>query len=399
MSVNNDWWPGFSDSEYEDRYRNVRAAMEQRGLDALLVYGSSIYFGTDPGAPNLVYLAGYAPGLHGYVVLPREGHPTLLVYVPNHRANAQLISVIDDVRAGNDLAGLAVQRLGELNYELGAVGIVGNFDWSGVSIPVEHYQAFTEALPGAKLEVVTRWYEDLRLVKSAEELALLQAGAVLTDRAHEALRTSVRPGVTDMALHNEVLRGVQDAGGKIPFGHVGSTPMRQPAMRYPNFYPVNRVIQPGDVVLTEIAAGYGTYFGKIFGTLFVGPPTAQYRQMFEVAAEIYDAIYAALTPGMQAGDVESVLDGRASETGYRSLSYISGWSTYNTPPAHSRPSGADADMELRTGQCLAVVSYVVNPDNEHMGIWLGDTAVVSDTGLRSLHTYRLTDIDYVTVWS
>jgi len=43
--------------------------------------------------------------------------------------------------------------------------------------------------------------------------------------------------VTDVALHNEALRVVHAQGGRISFGHVGSTSMREPDLTYPSFYP------------------------------------------------------------------------------------------------------------------------------------------------------------------
>jgi Xaa-Pro aminopeptidase len=397
VGVGNDWWPRFSEAEYARRYARVRAAMDDRGLDALLVYGASIYFGSDPGGPNLTYLSGYAPGCHGYVVFPRVGDPTLLVYVPSHGDNAREMSVVADVRAGNDIAGLAVARLRELELLGGAIGIVGNFDWSGTSVPLEHFRTFEQQLPNATLEIVTTWYEDLRLLKSAEELAFMRTGAAICDRTHEALREMTRPGVTDNALHNEVLRLAHELGGRIPFSHVGSTSMRNPHLLYPSFYPVNRVVGHGDVVLTELAAGYGSYFGKIYGTLAIGDPTPAYRRMFELAADIYRKIYELVKPGITAGDTDSFLGGDAGKHGLQSWSYVSGWSTYNTRPAQNRVAPrADKEMELKPGHCLNVAGWIVDPDAK-MGVWLGDTAVMADDGLRPLHAYRVADLDYVVV--
>lgn len=398
MSVANDWWPRFSEAEYQRRYARLREAMRERGLDCLVVYGTAIFFGTDPGSPNLAYLAGYGPGCQGYVVFPLEGEPTLLIYVASHVANARLISVIPDVRGGTDLGGLASQRVRELGYEQGRIGIVGNFAWANISIPHEHYQALAEQLPGARLEIVSQWYEDLRLRKSDEELQFMAAGGAICDRAHEALRATAAPGLTEVALHNDVLRTVHAASGRIAFGHVGSTSMREPSMNYPNFYPLNRVVQWGDVIMTELTGGYGGYFGKLYGTVFVGEPTPRYRQMFELAAESYRAIYAATKPGVRGRDLLPVLAGRAAEAGYRSRSFITGWSTYNSRPVlfTLRIEEADRDLELQPGMCLNVGGWIITQD-ERAGVWVGDTAVVTEDGLRSFQRYPVDDLEYATL--
>ncbi|MFQ5879949.1 MAG: M24 family metallopeptidase [Dehalococcoidia bacterium] len=399
MNVSNDWWPRFSTVEYEKRYQRIREAMQARGLDCLLIYGTPTYFGTDPGCQNLVYVSSYGPAYHGYALFPRQGEATVIIFVGGHLQNARMLSVIPDVRAGPDIGAVAVQRLRELGYERGKIGIVGNFGWPAVSIPVEHHRLLTEQLPQAQLEVVTDWYEALRLQKSVEEVRFMEQGAAICDRAHEALRAMARPGVSDAALHNEALRVAHSLGGRTPFGHVGSTPMHDPSMHYPSFYPLNRVIQRGDAIMTEIAAGYGGYFGKIWGTLFVGEPTDAYRTMFELAAESYHQLHATIKPGVRGKDLEKALRGRAAEFGYKASSIVGGWSTYNTPPSIGLGFDAevrDRDFEFRPGLCLSIVGWVTSPD-QRMGVWIGDTSIVTEDGIRNLHRYPTDQLDYVTI--
>lgn len=384
--VTNDWWPAFSIDEYRRRYDRLRNAMAERDLDCLAVYGTPLFFGTDPGAPNLIYLSAYAPGLQGYVVFPREGEPMMAIYVAGHLANARKLSVIDEVRGGTDLSALIKDRVTELGLTGGKIGIVGNFAWSNASIPVEHFDALKTGLPDAKLEFVTEWYEHHRLAKSDEEIQFMQTGADICDLAFDAFRKMAAPGVSDVALHNEVLRVVQAQGGRIAFGHVGSTSMREPAMTYPDFYASNRVLQRGDAIMTELTGGYGGYFGKLYTTSFIGPPTPEYRMMFERAAARYRQLIDAIKPGISGKDLAPVLQGEVEEAGYKSLSFITGWSTYNSRPVlfTHRAEAADWEFELRPGYCLNVAGWIVSEDGSR-GVWTGDTVTVTDTGLHRLH--------------
>ena len=390
----NDWWPKFSKGEYRRRYAALREAMAARGLDCLAVYGAPLFFGTDPGAPNLVYLSAYAPGLHGYVVFPREGEPMLAIYVASHLANARELTVIGDVRAGTDLPAIIRDRLRELGGERGRIGIVGNFAWSNASVPLEHYQALTTLLPGASFEIVTGWYEEHRLAKSAEEIEFMRAGAAICDRAFEAFQRMAAPGVTEVALHNEALRVVHAQGGRIAFGHVGSAPMRDAGMTYPAFYPTNRALQRGDALMTELTGGYGGYFGKLYTTSFVGRPTNEYAGMFALAAENYRGLIAALKPGLRGADLRPALAGRAAAAGYKSLSFISGWSTYNSRPVlfSRRIEAADWEFELRPGYCLNVGGWIVSED-ESKGVWVGDTVVLTESGVERLHRSPVDELE------
>jgi Xaa-Pro dipeptidase len=392
--VTNDWWQRFSDAEYRRRYDMLREAMGKRGIDCLAVFGAPLFFGTDPGGPNLAYLAAYAPAVQGYVILPREGDPTLAIYVATHVANARECTIIKDVRGGTDLPGIIRDRVREAGCEKGRIGIVGNFAWSNASVPLEHYQGLTKLLPEAQLEIVTAWYEELRLFKSAEEIEFMAAAAAICDCAFDAFREMAAPTVTDSMLHNEALRVVHAQGGRTAFGHVGSTSMRQPNMTYPSFYPTNRVLQRGDVVMTELTGGYGGYFGKIYTTSFIGEPTAEYRLLFEMAAENYHALINAIKPGVRGRDLAPVLAGNAAAAGYKSLSCITGWSTFNSRPVlfARRTDPADWELEMKPGLCLNVAGWITDKD-ERMGAWVGDTIALTENGVRSLHRSPIDDLE------
>jgi Xaa-Pro aminopeptidase len=391
--ISNDWWPRFSKAEYERRFASLRAAMGERGLDCLVVYGTQMFFGTDPGAPNLIYLSAYAPGLQGYVVFPREGAPMMAIYVASHLANARRLSIVADVRAGTDLPGLVRNRIDELGLAKGRIGIVGNFAWSKSTVPVEHYELLKARLPDARFDFVTEWYEERRLAKSDEEIEFMQAGAAICDHAFDAFRRMAAPGVSDVALHNEALRVVHAQGGRIAFGHVGSTPMRDPSMNYPDFYSPNRVLQRGDALMTELTGGYGGYFGKLYTTSFIGPPTPEYRLMFELAADRYRQLLGAIKAGKCGKDLAEVLSGQPAEAGYKSLSFITGWSTYNSRPVlfTKRIEQADWEFELRPNYCLNVAGWIVSED-ERMGVWVGDTVAVTEDGVRKLHRSPVDDL-------
>src|SRR5271170_397814 len=59
-------------SEYDSRLRSVRKAMEEKGLDALLVFGNA----GDPG--DLVYLSNFIPFGRAALILPLKGQPQII---------------------------------------------------------------------------------------------------------------------------------------------------------------------------------------------------------------------------------------------------------------------------------------------------------------------------------
>lgn len=353
--------------------------------------------GTDTGQVNAVYLSNYAAAVHSYVILPLEEDPTLVICIGLHIPNAQDCSVIRDIRAGGfDLVPVVGERLKELGLEKGRIGIVGPLpSWWSNTLPFEHYDYLTKMFPKANFQTVTEWYENFRLIKSEEEIKLMEKAGVLTDLAHEEVFLATKPGIRHSDLR-QIIEGVAGRfGGKYPFSHVGSTSMVNPDRYYPDFYPTHRTINAGDVVMTEVALGYGLYFGKIWGTYFVGEPTKEYRKLFELAVSVHDKAIAEIKPGMTGRDVTKWVE-PFKEAGFTNgTPLVMGWSTYNHAPHAGVIDGApsavmvkplDLDFVFKPGQCVTIIAFPIIPETSK-GVWIGTTCVFSKDGLKKLHAY------------
>lgn len=406
MVVENDYFIPFSKQEYERRYQMIREAMKEKGLDCLLVYGAHHFAGSDMGHINSVYLACYAAILHSYVVFPLKGEPTLVLSMPTHLDNAKDLSVIADVRAPSlDPEYPVADRLKELGLEKGNIGIVGpTGTWFTFTIPVEHYNHFTKTFPQAKFQTVTAWYESLRLVKSEEEIQRMERAGKINGLAYEEIVLATRPGVRHSDLSKVGEAVIVRQGGTYPFpGHVGSTPMANPGRSYPDFYPTHKTINAGDVVQTETSAGYGSYFTKIWGTYFVGEPTKEYRQIFELAASIHDTAVRDLKPGMTGRDVKKYVEPLKKTPYTTRLTLVTGWSTLNQPPNVGALDGSPGmflekkeylDFVFKPGNCVDIVAWITTPDMKK-GLWLGSTCVFTKDGLKELPSAPVTKLRIV----
>lgn len=395
MKCKNNFWPWFSEEEYERRYARIRSAMQEKNLDCLIVYGIGGYLGTEPAQPNVVYIASFASFVQTYVVFPLNEEPTLFVTWGNHLKNAKDTTPLKDVRIGGmgNTPLRVADRLKELGLERKRIGIVGAMNWANINLPYDHHVAITGALPRAEFEVVTEWFERLRLVKSEEEMAFMRRAAAMTDAAYDVMVRATRPGIRPCDLYNVVLRAAQDMDGKIPFGHVGRTPMSDPDMIYAHQLALTTPIQTGDVIMTEIAVGWGGYFGKIWGTYFVGDPTPEYQKMFRLGQKTHADIHAIIRPGAKGGDLTRQCLDTIQNAGYKSKTCVFGWSNYNSPP-DIRSDGdkvTDAEYVFEKNHCLNVLAWPVD-EKETRGIWIGDTSAVTEDGIENLHKYPLAEI-------
>ncbi|MFC1492063.1 M24 family metallopeptidase [Nitrospinota bacterium] len=402
MESQSNFWPWFSEEEYERRYARIRAAMEEKNLDCLIFWGySTAGTGTDLGQTNITYITSFA-STATYLVFPLNEEPTIFVTMANHVKNAKRISHVKDVRAGSNffvkggMGSMPLQvagRLKELGLEKKRIGMVGNSAWLNINFLHDAHVMITEALPDAEFETVTAWYEGVRLIKSEEEVALMRRVTAMTDAAYEVMVRSTRPGIRPIDLHNIYQRAAQAMDARTAMGHVGRTPMSDPDMNYPDYIPLTTPIQVGDVIMTEMAVGIAGYFGKIWGTYFVGDPTPEYEKLFNLAKKTSDDLHAAIKPGVKTGDLARLCLDTIQDAGYMSKTSICGWSNRNARP-EVRAAGdriTDPDFVFEKNQCINVVGW---PSNEEatIGLWLGDCCVITDDGIENLQKYPIREL-------
>lgn len=378
------YYPRFSDAEYARRYALVREQMAAHGVDCLVVTGS-------PGMnaelmADVHWLSNWnhtaAPG---FVVFPYAGEPTLYFGLFTYRANASQRSVIEDVRPGTNVS----RRIQELGLANGTIGIVGSF-------PHDVLDDLKERTPGARIVPAGAWFGDLRRVRSAEEIAWLRRGAEFADIGLEAMVKAIRPGVTERQLYAASMHAVFDAGGQFCFQWLGSTSMANPNMVYPTQAPSDRVIQKGDIVITEIAASYEWYAGQINRYVAVGQePPEEYLRLHQATVRLVKDIYGLLKPGATPPEVAAAA-GPLQEAGYQVDFMAIGRPTGGaTPPVMPvTPPGAffqQPFVENETVMVLPLTSAI--PDR--LGLFLGDMVLVTPEGGQSLHSYPLDEFRVV----
>lgn len=389
-------WARFSQAEMERRWALARDLMDRDGLDGLLVFGNS---GVNRhNQANVFWLTNHLDLHHCYLVAPRDPSigPALYTGLANHVPNARQVSDIPIIQwGGYDPAATVAARLREAGLTRGRLGLVGVNATFRMGMPYEHHRALRDALPGLDLVDVTRDFAALRAVKSEEELAWLRRAARFTDQAIEALRTQVRPGIPEYALLGIIEGAYRSDGGLPHIAFVRSMPMDAPNGCLPAQNPSDRVLQEGDVIITEISASFWGYSGQIHRPIFVGrEPTAAWRQMFEVALEAYWRMADAIRPGATEADViraASVI-GQAGYEIYDDL--IHGYGVDIHPPVIDRSCSrywpwdesnpAPEGRVFERNMAIVIQPNPITPD-ERMGLQLGALTVVTDGGARSLH--------------
>lgn len=381
----------FSDAEYERRYRAVRERMERRNLDALIVWGQVGIGGT--WQRNIHYLSNYVDThYNGYLVFPLQGEPTLFIAIYPHVRQAKMMSVVEDVRWMTwEPATAIVERIRELGIENGNIGIVGvtGLYNEPLSVPQNHYEIFRNELFRATFRDATAVLDEVRLIKSAEEIAIMEKAAEYTDMGMENLVDHIQAGVSDVELWASIPCGYLKEGGEYQFQLLGSTSMFEPSMPYPWKYPARQTVAEGDVVVTEISAGYNWYGGQLIRTIAVGEPPDEYKRLHEVAYTAYQRIQEALVPGATEQDVLTAAS-VISDAGMKiHAPTVHGWSVGIHEPYAGIPGSEAWPVKPVTFQEGMTVMIEPNPiaEDEESGVFFGGVHVIEADGARCLQKY------------
>src|SRR5919197_6098675 len=136
----------------------------------------------------------------------------------------------------------------------------------------------------------------LREVKDAEEVAAVRRACGAIEEAIEELFAQLRPGAVEQEAnaHVEYLlrrRGATAAHPLVLFGRHGAQPHADPGPA---------VLAPGDVVVADVSAQFGDYWGDLTRCAVAGAPGEWARAAWDVVRRAYDAAVAATRGGVLA---------------------------------------------------------------------------------------------------
>ena len=375
-------------TERDRRYKNVRERMAREGLDVLLLPANHSRW------EQMMADSRYLSGIGGFAtevftVFPAEGDPTAYVF---NRAGwwKQAQNWTADVRDGrNRWAQNAIDKLNELGYKKGRIGISGLAGLVRAPEGIISYSTVEEirqAFPDSEIVNATVLMQEARALKSDEEIAFLQRSMDIIEEMIRTMKESARPGVREKDLYAEMIHTMLRHDGELPtLFFLGTGPQATQS----TFVPTTRVIQDGDRVVNEIEAKVGGYAAQAVCPMVVGRAKDNYEEMVDLSAICFDAILQQMRPGVTFGTLFDTYQKTVQENGkdmYR-------WSH---PMMHSRGLGDDApalmgdkDLErLAHRQLEKGMAFILKPRVRHASgkgsASIGDTVVVEQNGARRL---------------
>jgi Xaa-Pro aminopeptidase len=286
-------------SVYEAHCQKAQQQMKATGVDALLVGASA----------DLRYLSGYAAHPSERLtcfILPARGEPFMVIpaFEVPRLGEAPWFAVHTWAETENPTALIAEVLGGVTSHTLA----VGDRTWVGFLLRLQ------EALPGNQWLSATPLLRELRMIKSAEEIAALRAAGAAVDAIFQEILAHPWAGRAEREVGEEIAALMRRGGCEaVDFVIVGSGPNGAS----PHHANSDCLIQPGDAVVLDFGGPFRDgYYADITRTVVVGPPSAKLRQVYAVVQRAQEAGVHAVHPGVPCQEVDAAARRVIAQAGY-----------------------------------------------------------------------------------
>jgi Xaa-Pro dipeptidase len=287
----------------QSRLAAATSHLQHQQLDGLIAASNGLNNFLDS---NAVYvLAGVRPIGESAVVLDRDGRSTLIVTPAWDSERAAAVSLTDKTVGTNDLAATLHGVIETHRLDLSRTVSVG-VSLLGQAL-VNRIVSSLGALPAAADDLA----RDLARIRTAEELEAAQRATWIAERGYERLLEYARPGLREFELAAELYCFMKKLGAEDNF-LLMSASQHNHAVRAAG----ERVLDVGDIILSEITPCYRGQFVQICRTTVIGEPPSAVREKFAILQNAMGEGLAAGCAGARVADVTRAINSVFQKAGY-----------------------------------------------------------------------------------
>jgi len=279
---------------------------------------------------NVLYLSNYRSvshkllkGVRVYAVFPRDLEPVLIVPISDLDLYADNPSWIKDVRTYGtfyieegesselsnselrltELQKMAKQGLDPLTVLTNVLSEKG-LDKSNIGVDEMGIDYITRSklksmLPEASFKAAYNIFREIRMIKTKEEIKLLHKSAEISQKAVEKMLDSVKEGVTEQELAQELEEVIVREGAK-PFLTVLGCGTRS---AFPNALPSSYKIKKGDIIRFDGGCEYKGYYSDIAKIAVLGKANEKVKKYFKAVVLGVEEAVNVIEPSVKASEI------------------------------------------------------------------------------------------------
>ena len=337
------------------KLQKLRASFSKAGIDALFI--------TSP--VNRRYISGFT-GTAGAVLISEKAalFITDFRYMEQGKNQAVGFNVIEHGRSlyetvQEKLQELGIKRLGFEKHDLSYA----------------QYETISKAF-SAELVPVDSLVEELRLIKTEEELLVMKQAAKIADDAYDYIQTKIKPGVREIEISNELEFFMRSQGASSSsFDIIVASGLRS---ALPHGVASDKIIQEGELVTLDYGAIFNGYCSDITRTLAVGEISDELKKIYDTVLEAQVRGVDGIKAGLTGREADALTRDYINEQGYgkyfgHSTGHGLGLEVHEQPALSAR-----SETVLKPGMVVTVEPGIYIPGVG--GCRIEDDIVITETG-------------------
>ena len=275
----------------------------ERGLDGLLAFNNGQNSFLELHA--VFVLSGVRPIGESAVLVDRDGRASLLVTPAWDEARAAVLFRAGTTRGTDDLPAALGDALRAHKVDPRRSVTVG-LGTLGTALVRR-----IEATLGGTLPAADNFTRDLARVRAPEELAASRKAAAIAEAGYRRMLDTARPGLREFELAADLYCHMKALGAEDNFLLVSAS-QHNLAVRAAG----RRVLDAGDIVLSEITPCVGGQYAQICRTTVIGEAGAALHDKYAILQSAMCRGQAAAVPGARVGEVTRAMDEFFRAAGY-----------------------------------------------------------------------------------
>lgn len=337
------------------KLKHLRNQLAEEKIDALLI--------TNPF--NRRYMTGFT-GTAGVAIVSAED----AVFITDFRYTEQAAEEIQGFRIVQHTKTIIEEVADQVKQmKVEQLGFEKN------DLTFAQYELYERTVE-AKLKPVSGLIEKLRMVKTADEIELLQAAAKIADDAFEHIVNYIQPGMTELDVSNELEFFMRKQGAtSSSFSIIVASGVRS---ALPHGVATDKVIESGDFVTLDYGALYKGYISDITRTVAVGEPSEKLKEIYEVTLAAQELALKEIKPGMTGIEADQIARDYIASKGYgdafgHSTGHGIGLEVHEGPGLSSKSS-----LVLEPNMVVTVEPGIYLP--EIGGVRIEDDIIITEKG-------------------
>ncbi|MUV39666.1 Xaa-Pro aminopeptidase [Lentibacillus sp. JNUCC-1] len=341
------------------KIEKLRELLEKESLDALLI--------TSP--VNRQYMTGFT-GTAGAAIIAREG----AVFITDFRYTAQATTQAKAYTVIEHKQSLEK----EINQQLASLK-VNTLGFEKDHVTYSQYERYSQLLT-PKLKATSGLVEALRIIKTDDELNVMQEAADIADAAFEHIKNFIKPGVKEIDVSNELEFFMRKQGATSSSFDIIVASGERSAL--PHGVASDKEIQSGELVTLDFGALYKGYCSDITRTVAVGDISDELRRIYDIVLEAQLRGVNELKPGMTGKEADALTRDYIKEQGYgdyfgHSTGHGLGMEVHESPGLSYK-----TEQKLKPGMVVTVEPGIYVPGVG--GCRIEDDLVMTETGCKRL---------------